>query len=137
MKYFLTFEDAIELHAEQISRFGGSLGIRDEGLLRSALAQPNAAFGDELLHPTLEAQAAAYLFHLAKNHPFVDGNKRIAVACCLVFLVLNGFQLDPELDSFIDGTECTKLEAVVVRVATGQMSKVELTAFIRENLKST
>jgi len=55
MTYFLTFEDAIEIHADQIARYGGSTGIRDEGLLRSALAQPDAAFGDVLLHPTIEA----------------------------------------------------------------------------------
>lgn len=135
MTYFLTFEDAMELHADQIARYGGSPGVRDESLLRSALAQPEAAFGDELLHPTIEAQAAAYLFHLAKNHPFVDGNKRAAAACCLGFLVLNGTQINSDLDNFIEGTESTKLEAVVVSVATGKMSKEELTSFIRENLK--
>jgi len=65
----------------------------------------------------------------------VDGNKRVAAACSLVFLVLNEFQLDPSLDNFAEGTDCTKLEAVVIRVATGEMSKDELAAFIRENLR--
>jgi len=132
--FFLTFEIALEVHEDQIARYGGSSGIRDEGLLRSALAQPAAEFGGKLLHPTIEAKAGAYLFHLVKNHPFVDGNKRVGAACCLVFLDQNGFELDPALlEAEADG-EHTFFERVVLDVASGQMSKDELISFIREHL---
>ncbi|MDF0551888.1 Fic family protein [Kamptonema sp. UHCC 0994] len=70
------------IHARQIEKFGGSQGIRDEGLLESALAQPQSTFGGELLHPTIQDQAAAYFYHLAMNHPFIDGNKRTAYFDC-------------------------------------------------------
>ncbi len=72
---FLTLEDALALHASRIARYGGSLGLRDLGLLESALAVPSATFGGQFLHGSLSEMAAAYLFHLVKNHPFVDGNK--------------------------------------------------------------
>ena len=90
---FLTIEEITFLHADQIASFGGSQGIRDQGLLESALAQPQAAFGGQLLHPTIHEQAAAYLYHLAKNHPFLDGNKRTAFAAMETFLILNGYEL--------------------------------------------
>lgn len=78
------------IHRVQIERFGGSLGLRDEGLLESALAQPPASFGHEFLHPGLVDMATAYLFHIVSNHPFVDGNKRTGLAAALVFLDING-----------------------------------------------
>jgi death on curing protein len=77
---FLALELVLELHRDQIESFGGSPGIRDQGLLESALAQPEATFGGEYLHSTIPDQAAAYLYHLALNHPFIDGNKRTAFA---------------------------------------------------------
>src|SRR4051812_45493446 len=87
---FPTFDEVLELQRIQIDTFGGSRGLRDEGLLRSALAQPEMQFGGKYVHDDLAAMAGAYLFHLAKNHPFVDGNKRIAAATTLLFLALNG-----------------------------------------------
>lgn len=81
------------MHDDQIARFGGMAGIRDEGLLESALAQPAATFGGKLLHSTIHEQAAAYLYHIAKNHPFIDGNKRTAFAAMDVFLRMNGYVL--------------------------------------------
>jgi death-on-curing protein len=75
---FLTLGEAFAIHANQIEQYGGEPGLRDEGLLRSALAQPEASFGGEWLHTTLAEMAGAYLFHLVKNHAFVDGNKRTA-----------------------------------------------------------
>ena len=69
----------LAIHARQIEKFGGTPGLRDEGLLDSALAQPQATFDQQWLHPTIPEQAAAYLYHLAMNHPFVDGNKRTAL----------------------------------------------------------
>ncbi|HYQ81440.1 MAG TPA: Fic family protein, partial [Anaeromyxobacteraceae bacterium] len=72
---FLTLDEVLALHADQIGRYGGSPGLRDLGLLESALAAPRATFGGEHLHGSLPEMAAAYLFHLVRNHPFVDGNK--------------------------------------------------------------
>jgi death-on-curing family protein len=85
---FLTREDALEIHSAQLDQFGGGAGLRDEGLLISALAQPEAtAFGNYLHHDMFE-MAAAYLFHVVSNHPFLDGNKRTGLVCALVFLDL-------------------------------------------------
>jgi death on curing protein len=90
---FLTRTDVLLLHADQIESFGGTPGLRDVGLLDSALAQPQATFSGKLLHPTIPAQAAAYLYHLAMNHPFIDGNKRTAFAVMDTFLRVNGYSL--------------------------------------------
>ena len=87
---FISISEVQEIHTDQISSFGGSPGIRDEGLLESALAQPQATFGGEFLHSTIPEQAATYLYHLAMNHPFIDGNKRTAFAVMDTFLRLNG-----------------------------------------------
>ena len=73
---FLSVENVIEIHADQIHRYGGSLGIRDVGLLNSALGMPKAGFGNQYLHAGLFEMGAAYLYHIVQNHPFIDGNKR-------------------------------------------------------------
>jgi len=83
---FLSLEQVLALHADQIHRYGGSLGIRDLGQLQSALGMPGASFGGQFLHPTLQEMAAAYLFHLTRNHPFVDGNTRIGLAAAIGLL---------------------------------------------------
>ena len=93
------------------------MGVRDFGLLESALAQPQATFGGELLRPTLAEQAAAYLYHLAKNHPFIDSNKRTAFAMAEAFLIVNGFVLNFSNDGTYD---------LVLRVAEGDISKEDL-----------
>ena len=134
---FLTFEEVIEIHADQIAQYGGSGGVRDEGLLRSALAQPEATFGDDLLHPTLESQAGAYLYHLVKNHPFIDGNKRVGTACCLVFLEINGYELDPRLDDVNRLTGQTYLEEIVLAVAANSLSKDNLIEFLRKHISKS
>jgi death-on-curing protein len=77
---FLSVEDVIFLHDEQLVRFGGAAGIRDQGLLESAVGMPQASFGGEFLHADLFAMAAAYAFHIAQNQAFVDGNKRALLA---------------------------------------------------------
>jgi death on curing protein len=132
---FLTHNEVLQIHANQIALYGGSAGIRDEGLLVSALAQPEAVFGDQYLHDSLAAQAAAYLFHLVKNHPFVDGNKRVGTAAALVFLDMNEHELVPGLDDSEPSSQQTRLEAVVLQVASGKMSKERLTGFIQEHLR--
>jgi death-on-curing protein len=90
---FLSLEDVLEIHAAQLDRYGGQDGIRDRGLLLSAMAQPEMSFAGELLHEDLFAMAAAYAFHIAENQPFIDGNKRTAFQAADVFLMLNGFDL--------------------------------------------
>jgi death on curing protein len=111
---FLTLDDVLEMHEQQLGRYGGAPGLRDQGLLESALAQPMATFGGELLHEDLFVMASAYLFHLVKNHPFVDGNKRIGLLAALVFLDMNGVSIE-------QGTE--ELYELTISVAEGRRSK--------------
>ena len=114
---FVSKSMVLRIHARQIERFGGTPGVRDEGLLESALAQPQATFGGQFLHPTISEQAAAYLYHIAMNHPFIDGNKRTAFAVTDTFLRLNGCALNLTDDRAYD---------LVMRVARGTMTKEEL-----------
>ena len=90
---FLDLEDVLELHALQLARYGGADGLRDRGLLESALAQPQATFDGAFVHDGLFVMAAAYLFHIVQNHAFVDGNKRTGLLAALVFLDLNGISI--------------------------------------------
>lgn len=90
---FLQISDVLSLHADQVERYGGKSGVRDMKLLESALAQPQTRFGGNYLHEFPFEMAAAYLFHIVKNHPFVDGNKRAGVVAALVFLDFNGIDL--------------------------------------------
>lgn len=122
---FLTLDEVLALHADQIDRYGGARGLRDLGLLESAVAAPRATFGGTLLHPTLPEMAAAYLFHLVRNHPFVDGNKRIGLAATIAFLGLNDLWLEAEEDELV---------ALVVGVAQGQVGKAEVGVFLTEHV---
>lgn len=111
---FLTLAEVVEIQADQIRRYGGQAGLRDLGLLQSALAQPEASFGGVWLHSDIYEMAAAYAYHLCQNHPFIDGNKRTALASALVFLELNGVSLrDPT----------GRLKNAMIRLAAGKMSK--------------
>ncbi len=92
----LTVEIVREIHAEAIARFGGGEGMRDTALLESAVAAPQASFGGQSPYKDLAEVAAAYLFYLCRNHPFIDGNKRSALGACIVFLRLNG--IEPSAD---------------------------------------
>lgn len=121
---FLTLDEALAIHAHQIAHYGGSLGLRDRGLLESALAMPAATFASEFLHPSLHEQAAAYLFHLVKNHPFVDGNKRVGLACCLAFLRLNSVRVRASDDELVE---------MVLGVAQSRRSKADVAVFLREH----
>lgn len=119
---FLSKHLVLALHRDLIDSFGGTQGIRDEGLLDSALAQPMASGAGRLLHRTLHEQAAAYLFHLCSNHPFVDGNKRLAFAAVDVFLRVNGFRLTlSDEDAY----------QLTMKVARGQIRKRAVLATIR------
>ncbi len=101
---FLSLEDVLAIHLDQTSRYGGDSGIRDHGLLESALAQPQAEFGGQLLHASLYDMAAAYMFHIVQNHPFVDGNKRTGAVAALVFLDLNGIEITAPSGALYDIT---------------------------------
>lgn len=90
--FHLTVEFVREIRAEVIARFGGSDGVRDTALLESAVAAPQASFGGKSPYADLAEVAAAYLYYLCQNHPFIDGNKRTALGVCIVFLRLNGIQ---------------------------------------------
>ena len=120
--FFLSLADIIRIHVDQINRYGGQAGVSDLGLLQSALAMPQASFGQEWLHRDLYEMAAAYGFHLCQDHPFVDGNKRTALACALVFLELNGTSLkDPE----------GRLHQTIMDIASGVMDKQSLASVFR------
>jgi death-on-curing protein len=119
---FLTLDEVLAIHAHQVSRYGGTLGIRDATLLDSALAMPEATFGGDLLHPTLCEQAAAYLFHLVKNHPFLDGNKRVGLATALAFLRLNDVRIEATDDELVE---------LVLGVAAGPLSKADVAVFFQ------
>jgi len=122
---FLEIEEALAIHGDQIARYGGTTGIRDMGLLQSALAMPQAGSGGQYFHSDLFEMAAAYLFHIANNHPFVDGNKRVAMAASLTFLELNGLTVDVSSSSAI--------ERIVLAVASGTATKADATAFFRKH----
>jgi death on curing protein len=122
MPQFLTLDDVLESHAEQIARYGGSDGIRDVGLLESALAQPQATFGGKHLHGDVFEMAAAYLFHLVKNHPFIDGNKRVGLEAALLFLEINGHAVETTNEALVD---------LVLQTAQGPATKQQIAEFLR------
>lgn len=119
---FLTLEEVLEIHSVQLTRFGGAAGVRDLGLLESALSQPQASFGGEYVHGDLFEMAAAYLFHVVSNHPFVDGNKRAGLLSALVFLDINGIEINDRGDTLYDLT---------IKVASGNSNKPEISEVLR------
>lgn len=123
---FLSVDEILRVHRDQIERYGGDPSLRGRGLLESAAAMPAASFGEQYLHAFPHEMAAAYLFHLAANHPFVDGNKRIGLAACLVFLQLNDYRL---VAAHHD------VEQLVLRVARGEIEKSDVAVFLRAHLQ--
>jgi len=117
---FLTVEEVLQIHSDLVNDYGGDPGIRDYSLLRSAVATPSVSFSGNLLHDGIPAMAGAYLFHLAKNHPFVDGNKRTALASAITFLFLNGHEFDATND---------EAELITMDVAASYRSKEDVIAF--------
>lgn len=118
---FLLAEIVLAIHEDQIRLYGGSYGVRNPDMLDAALHMPQAQFDGEFLHTTLHAMAAAYGFHLCQNHPFIDGNKRVAGMAMLTFLQLNG--LTPTIAEM-------EYYTVMMAVASGQMNKDELTNWL-------
>ena len=111
-----------EMHRSLIERYGGMHGVRDRGLLASALAQPKMTVGGKFVHRTMFDKASAYGYHLCANHPFVDGNKRIAFGVMYVFLERNGYELSAtEQDAY----------QTMIALAKGSMKKPALAAWLR------
>jgi len=121
---FLGLEEVLEIHQDQITRYGGTEGIRDLGFLQSALAMPQAGAGDQYFHSDLYEMAAAYLFHIVRNHPFVDGNKRTGAAAALVFLEMNGIEVKISDEALVN---------TVLAVAEGKLQKGALADFLRRH----
>jgi death on curing protein len=114
---FLSVDEVLSLHVDQIRLFGGTEGLRDRGALESAIAMPQASFGGQFLHDDVFEMAAAYAFHIAENQPFLDGNKRTALDAAIVFLGLNGYLvLDPD----------EKLYDAMIDLSSGAMNKKQL-----------
>jgi death-on-curing protein len=123
---FLGLDEVIAIHHDQIERYGGPSGIRDMDMLKSAISQPPATFGGEYLHKNIYEMAAAYLFHITRNHPFIDGNKRSGAATAIVFLLLNGIELQADEVTF---------EKLVRSVAEGKANKAVITKYFKTNTK--
>jgi death on curing protein len=121
---FLSLSEVIEIHSDQILRYGGHVGVRDFDLLKSAVAMPTITFAGDYLHFGIHEMAAAYLFHIVLNHPFIDGNKRAGLVTALIFLKLNGVELI---------AETRELENLVNSVAAGITDKSEIALFFRRN----
>ena len=121
---FLDLDHTLRLHCSLTEHYGGTEGIRDLGLLQSAIAMPQAAYGGEYLHRDIFEMAAAYLYHVVQNHPFLDGNKRTGAASAIVFLALNRVEIDNDEQGLVDLT---------LSVATGQAGKAEIAEFFRSH----
>lgn len=124
---FLTRAEALSLHETAIDEHGGSYGVRDAGLLESAIAMPQQGFAGEFAHEVPFSMAAAYLFHICKNHPFIDGNKRTALVAAVTFLWMNGWSL---VAAEPDAVQC------VLDVATDALSKEGLAAWLEQHAKA-
>ena len=123
--FHLSVEIVREIHAQAIARFGGSEGVREVALLESAVAAPQASFGGKSPYADLAEVAAAYMFYLCRNHPFIDGNKRAALGACIVFLRLNG--VEPQTDG-------PEWEELTLAVASSALDRPETTAQLRKLL---
>ena len=121
---FLTLEEVLEIHQDQIARYGGIPGLRDMGLLESAAAMPASGFEGRYLHADLFEMAAAYLYHIVRNHPFLDGNKRTGTVAALVFLVYNDVIIETDDNLF---------EQMVLGVAAGTVDKSAVAGFFRDH----
>lgn len=124
---YLTLGEVVALHHALIDASGGADGLRDLGGLESALAQPKATFDGADLYPAVVDKASALAYSLAMNHPFVDGNKRIAHAAMAVFLDLNGYILTASVD---------EQEVLMLNLAAGEVSRIELTTWLESHVSA-
>ena len=124
---FLSLDEVLEIHEQQITRYGGAPGLRDAAGLESAVATPQATFQGEFLHPSIPAMAASYLFHLCQNHPFIDGNKRVAANAAITFFLMNDWEPTFGEDELVE---------LVIAVASGRMAKSELIAIFKTKTRA-
>lgn len=124
---YLSLAEVLELHRRVVAESGGSAGLRDLGALEGALAQARQSFGGEDLYPSLAEKAVALGFALIRNHPFVDGNKRVGHAALEVFLVLNRYELHSTVD---------EAERIVLGVAAGEIDRAEFLSWVRTHLRT-
>lgn len=125
MSRFLTVQEVLTIHENVIEESGGSHGVRDEGLVESAVMRPQATFADEHLYPDLFTQAAALLESLTRNHAFVDGNKRTGYVATALFLELNGYRFSASHDDLFE---------FVLTVATGALESEEISVWLQKNV---
>ena len=123
--YYISLDAVLALHRRIIQTSGGSAGIRDQGGLESAIAQPLMTFGGQDLYPTVIEKATALCFSLIQNHPFVDGNKRVGHAAMAVFLRSNGYRIDATVDI---------QEQIILGLASGKVSREQLVEWLREHI---
>ena len=119
---YLSLNEVLAIYQAVMKQSGGTYGLRDPGALQSALAQPRMTFGGQELYPTIVEKASALGFSLIKNHPFVDGNKRTGHAAIEVFLLLNGYELQADVD---------EQERVILQVAANEMDRESFTSWLR------
>lgn len=122
---YLTLKEALELHRRIIEQSGGSSGVRDFGLLESAVAQPLMSFDGKDLYPTLVAKAAALCFSIVSNHPFIDGNKRVGHAAMETFIRLNRFEITAPV---------AEQETLMLSLAAGNLTREELIEWLRSHI---
>jgi len=119
---FLDLVHVLRTHRSLIEQYGGIDGLREDGLLHSAIAMPQSSFGGQFLHLDLFEMAAAYLYHIVQNHPFIDGNKRTGAATAIIFLAMNDIEIEADEDGLIELT---------LSVARGESKKREIVDFFR------
>ncbi len=120
---FLDIDRVMRTHRSLIEYYGGSEGVRDIGLLHSAIAMPQASFGGHSLHEDLFEMAAAYLYHIVQNHPFIDGNKRTGAATAIIFLAMNDIEIEADEDGLVELT---------LAVAKGEIGKSQIAEYFRK-----
>ncbi len=122
--HFIPLELALTIHTDLLQRYGGLPGIRDRNLLESALAQPRITIGGKYAHKTLFDKAAAYGFHVCKNHPFTDGNKRVSFVLMDIFLQKNGWEIVAHEE---------EAYSTMIALAAGKLTKAQLASWLKEH----
>jgi death-on-curing protein len=126
MVKFLTLSEVLQILENQIRNYGGAYGVRDINLLSSAMYMPESSYEGQYLHKTIPSMAAAYAYHICQNHPFIDGNKRVALAASLVFLDINGYEFNCNGEILYDE---------IMNLAKGDVKKDDLIIFYEKHSK--
>jgi death-on-curing protein len=121
---FIPTDVVLSIHADLLQRYGGRPGLRDRNLLESALAQPRMTVGGKFAHKTLFDKAAAYGYHICKNHPFIDGNKRVAFVLMDIFLQKNGWEIVAHEE---------EAYSIMMDLASGTLTKAQLVSWVKEH----